>query len=94
MPTSWRSPLRSTPRPDDPLAVDADLAAVDRLERVDAAQQRRLAAARRPDQAHDLVLVDVEVDALSTSFVAEPLVDVAELEEGRHCARIVPSGRA
>ena len=44
--------------PGDAVAVDADLAALDRLEPVDAAQQRRLPAARRPDEAHDLVLVD------------------------------------
>ena len=44
--------------PRDAFAVDVDLAALDRLERVDAAQQRRLAATRRPDEAHHLVLVD------------------------------------
>ena len=38
----------------DQVAVDLDAAAVDRLEVVDAAQERRLARAGRADQAHDL----------------------------------------
>ena len=46
-----------------PFAVDADLALLDRLQRVDAAQQRRLAAARRADEADDLVLVDAQAHA-------------------------------
>ena len=49
--------------PGDPVAVDADLAALDVLEAVDAAQQRRFAAARRADQADDLMLLDLEVEA-------------------------------
>ena len=65
MPTSRRSALRSTPGPADAVALQADLAALDRLQAVDAAQQRRLAAARGADQADDLMLLDVEVDALA-----------------------------
>ena len=69
-----------------PFAVDVDLALLDRLERVDAAQQRRLAATRRADEAHDLVLVDAEVDAAQHLVVAEALVHVAQLDERAHCA--------
>ncbi len=47
----------------DLLAFDDDPSGVDRLEQVDAAQQRRLARPRRADQADDLVLGDDEVDA-------------------------------
>src|SRR5207253_1360755 len=67
----------------DPLTVDADLTVLDRLERVDAPQHRALATARRPDQAHDLVLVDAEVDALQHVVTTEPLVHAVELEERR-----------
>ena len=49
----------------DLVALDDDPAGVDRLEEVDAAQERRLAAPRRADQADDLVLGDLEVDALA-----------------------------
>ena len=47
----------------DLLALDDDPPGVDRLEQVDAAQQRRLAGPGRADEADDLVLGDVEVDA-------------------------------
>ena len=63
-----------------PLAVEPDLTLLDRLQRVDAAQQRRLAAARRPDEAHDLVLLDAQGHA------AQHLV-VAEVACGRRRAR-------
>ena len=48
----------STPVRRDLVAVDDDPPGVDRLEQVDAAQERRLAAPRRADQADDLVLGD------------------------------------
>ena len=44
-------------------ALELDVAAVERFEPVGAAEQRRLAGARRADQAHDLARVHVEVDA-------------------------------
>ena len=65
------------------LAVETDLSLLDRLERVDAAQQRRLAASRRADQAHDLMLVDVHGDAAQHFVVAEALVDVVQLDEAQ-----------
>ena len=63
IPIRRRTRFASTPRRGDLLAVDDDPARVDRLDQVDAAQQRRLARARRADQADDLVLGDGEVDA-------------------------------
>ena len=60
----------------DLLALDEDLAAGGDLEQVDAAQQRGLAGARRADDAHDLPVADVEVDALEHLVVAEVLVEV------------------
>ena len=75
-------PVQVDAAADDALALEADLAALDGLEAVDAAQQRRLAAARRPDEAHDLVLVDVQVDAPQHLVGAEALVDGVDVEEG------------
>ena len=64
----------------DLVAVHEDAAAVDRLEQVDAAQQRRLARAGGADQADDVVLGDIEVDAAQHLHLAEGLVDVLEAE--------------
>ncbi len=55
-------------------AADPDPPGLDRLEQVDAAQKRRLAGARRTDQADDLVLADVEVDPAQHLELAERLV--------------------
>ena len=57
----------------DVLAVEVDRAVVDRLEQVDAAQQRRLAGAGRADERDDLVLVDVEGRPARRTGVAEQL---------------------
>ena len=48
---------------DDPLA-DLDLAVVDLLEAGEAAQRRRLAAPRWPDQDQELLVVDLEVEVV------------------------------
>ena len=48
----------------DPLAVEGDVAGGDVLEAGDQPQQRRLAAARRADEDHELARLDLEVDAL------------------------------
>ena len=58
----------------DQLAVDLDPPAVDLLEVVDAADERRLARARRADDADGLALRDVERDALQHLEPAEALV--------------------
>jgi hypothetical protein len=47
----------------DDRAVEQHVAVVDLLEQVDAAQQRRLARARRADDRHCPVLAHLEVDA-------------------------------
>jgi len=56
------------------LAVQQDVAVVDVLQQVDAAQQRRLARARCADEADDLVLGDDQVDALEHLQFTEGLV--------------------
>ena len=55
---------------------------IDALEQVDAAQERGLAATARTDEAHDLVLVDGEVDAVEHDLRSERLVDVFDAEPG------------
>src|SRR6185437_1619604 len=62
-------------------------AAVDRLEAVDAAQQRRLAGAGGPDQADDLVRVDRQRDALQHLVRAVALADVVNFDQRAHIVR-------
>jgi hypothetical protein len=64
----------------DRMAVDEDLALVDPLEVVDAADERRLAGAARPDDADDLAPLHVEVDAAQRRDVAVALVHAARLD--------------
>jgi hypothetical protein len=56
------------------LAVDPQPSCVDLLEVVDAAQEGRLAGARRAQQAHDLARSHLERDALQHLEAAEALV--------------------
>ena len=65
----------------DLLAVHDDAPGLQRLEQVDAAEQRRLARARRADEADDLVLADDEVDALQDLEVAEGLRDALDAHD-------------
>ena len=65
-------------RPSPP-AYD-DPALVDRLQQVDAAEERRLARARGADQADDLVLLDLEVDPVENLLLAEGLAHSVELD--------------
>jgi hypothetical protein len=64
----------------DLLAFDVDPAGVDRLEEVDAPQQRGLAGAGRADQADDLVLGDDQVDAPQHLERPERLVEPLDPE--------------
>ena len=70
------------------LAVDPDAPGLDVLELVDAPQEGRLARAGGAEQADDLTLGDVDVDALEHLVAAERLVDVDRVHErhGRHQA--------
>ena len=62
------------------LAADPQTAGVDLLEVVDAAQERRLATARRPQQHERLLRIDLEVDALEHVELAERLPDLLGLD--------------
>ena len=87
--------LRAVDR--DPLAVEEDLAAVDRVDAGDALDQRRLAGAVVADERHDLAVAHLEVDVVERLHRAEVLRDAAQLERrgggGAH-ARFLPRLRA
>ncbi len=68
-------------QPRDVAAVEVDAAGAERLEPGDQPQQRRLAAAGRPDEHGELAARDRQVDALDRLHVAELLLDALELEE-------------
>ena len=67
----------------DDAVADADFTAGDVLQAGDHAQQRGLAAARRPNQHDELAVVDGDVDAVNDVRGAERLFDVADCD-GRH----------
>ena len=67
----------------DVAPADLDHAFVLRVEARDRAQQRGLAAARRPEEADELALVDVERDVFQRGELAEMLVQVADAQERR-----------
>jgi hypothetical protein len=77
----------------DQLAVDVEPAGVDLLQVVDAPQERRLAGAGGADEAEDLALLDLEVDALEDLDVAEGLVDALGLHHGVGGHHAAPFGR-
>jgi ABC-type cobalamin/Fe3+-siderophores transport system ATPase subunit len=64
-------------------AVDHDRAGGGFLQPVEAAQQGRLARARRADHEHQLAIGDVEIDALQDVQLPEVLVDAAGFDDGR-----------
>ena len=76
----------------DVLAVVADRARLDRLQAADALERRRLARAVGADQADELALADVEVDALDRVDAAVGDLELVELEQRR--VRCVPSSGA
>ena len=86
-PAPDRDPRRR-PAIGDVLAVEEDPAGVDRLEQVDAAQQRRLAGARRADQADDLVRGDFQVDPAQDRDLVERLVEALDAD-GRRPAPVI-----
>ena len=70
-----------------PLLADQHLAGVERQQPVDAAQQRRLAAAGRPDDGDDLALTDVEVDVAEHFERAVALAEALDADARRASAR-------
>ena len=72
----------------DELAVDGQATGVDLLEVVDAAQERRLARSRGPEQAHHLTLAHLQRDALQDLEAAEALVYALGVDH--HLAHLIP----
>ena len=64
------------------LAVDQDVAFVDRLQAGDGAQRRRLAAARLAEQHDELVVLDLQIEVLDDLDGAEEFLDAAKLDLG------------
>ena len=65
----------------DLLALEEDAARLDRLEEVDAPQQRALAAAARADHHEDLARLHLEVDAVEDEVVPEALPHALEPQD-------------
>jgi len=82
---------RGVAGPAHDLAIEPDLAALDRLEPRDAAQHRGLAAAAGPEEAADLTLGEREREIPAHGTVSGVFeADLFELEGGRH-AGIIPA---
>ena len=92
MPIRRRMAFSSSPGSVMSSPVEQDAPVVDRLEQVDAAQQRRLARARGPDEAHDLVLVDGEVD-LGEHVVRRRTTSTPPSSAQLAGHRVMPAGR-
>ena len=71
----------------DHVAVDDDLALVGELQRVETAQQRRLAGAGGTDDGQHLALLEGEVDALEDFGLAEALIDIFHFQ---NCHTVAP----
>ena len=67
---------------EDRLAADLDRSLIRALEQVQAAQQRRLAAAALPDDAHDPAGLDVEADVVEHAAAVEGLHDALDVDGG------------
>ena len=66
----------------DLLTLEEDAPRLDRLEQVDAAEQRALPASARADDTEHLAVFDAQVDAVENDVVAEALVDVLHADHG------------
>jgi hypothetical protein len=67
---------------DDAIA-DRDLPARDLLETRDHAQQRTFAAARRAHEDHELLIGDLEIDAVDDLLRVEGLANAAQTDGGQ-----------
>jgi hypothetical protein len=68
--------------PDDVPPVEEDVAAVGRVDPGDEVEERRLPGAVGADHAHDLALVDPEVEPVDHLQPSEGLAHALELEQG------------
>ena len=75
-------------------AVDRHRAGGRFLQPVEAAQQRRLARARRADHEHQLALGHFQIDPLQDMKVAEMFMNIACFDDGFHCLSSLPARSA
>src|SRR6185436_19042579 len=73
---------------DEPVPGDRDLAGIEALQVVEAAQERALARARRADQGDGLARRDLGLDAAQHRVLAVALVQRADHDDGRRSARL------
>src|SRR5215208_6175677 len=81
--------LSAVPALTDQPVPNVDMTARGPFEVVDAAQQRRLAGATRPDDGDCLAGIDLQVDAFEHFVGAEALVQVDHTEERFHAVALV-----
>ena len=67
----------------DRLVADLHAPRSRNLQKVDAAQKRRLAAARRSHKRRHAAFGEAHADVLQHDVVAEPLLDMLELDHAR-----------
>ena len=77
----------------DRLAGEEDLALARLFEAGDHAEGRRLAAARRAEQAVELAVLDPEVHPVHGDHFPEAFRDVGDLDVGTRRVGVVPRGR-
>src|SRR5215467_11036869 len=70
---------------------DDDLTSLVLFQSVDAADHRRLAGARRPADDDTLSLLDLEIEVPKDVEIAEPFVDVTQLDDWRANASFSPT---
>ena len=75
----------------DPPVADADLAGADLLEPGDHPKRRRLAAAGRADEHHELLVGDREIDPGDGDHVPEPLGEPANVDRGHPSLPLAPA---
>ena len=78
----------------DPLAADEHVAGGDVLQPDDHPQQRRLPAAGRPDEDHELAVGDVEADVVHGGEAVAVLLDDVASSRSRPCGALLGSASA
>lgn|GEM_PF-4786499 len=63
-------------------AIDNQIAAVNRFQDIDAAQEGGFARARGPDHHRDLIGIEVEIEPIKYDGIAKALGHIAKLDHG------------
>src|SRR2546429_6043200 len=76
-------PAAGGAHPSHRLAVDGDLARIERLQEIDAREKRALAGSARPDDGDDLAAMHRQIDAFEDLGAAVALVQVPDANHDR-----------